>query len=314
MDPYCSVCWNYNKTWIHILRDCGVAKTLWIQLLQANKIQNFFDTTVDSWFQNNQRSDRANKDGVQWATIFGITCWLLWIWRNKYIFQGEITPRKAENVQAMSNEVKRVNDSIKFILTPQAMEIQWISWQLPDLGWVKLNVCSTTIGAASGLLRDEKGNWMAGFMLNLRQGTRENATLCGIVKGLDMAWRKGWRKVAVQWDNDRVLELIQDTTHQVNVCWPLVRARKLAFERQWMVTKSNISAEANEVAAWMARTAQLMPQGCQLLDQPHVDLNHLLALDKCGIARPKRCKTQGASFCFGFALFLTSSLEDCIFF
>lgn len=131
MDPYCCICWNYSETYIHVLRDCGVAKALWVQLLPVEEIQNCFELNPNTWLRCNLKCHRSNGDKVPWTTTFGISCWLIWKQRSQYVFHKEIVPHKLEIIKALCSEVQSSNDIIAMNLHHQFKEVQWVGWKPP---------------------------------------------------------------------------------------------------------------------------------------------------------------------------------------
>lgn len=58
------------------------------------------------------------------------------------------------------------------------------------------------LGAAGcgGMLRDEHGRWIAGYVMNVGVTTAYQAELWGILKGLEVTWDLGFRKAIIERD------------------------------------------------------------------------------------------------------------------
>lgn len=109
-------------------------------------------------------------DDVSWAMIFAFIVWNIRKARNEVVFEG--VPSNHMLV------VKRVNMQVKEL---RAITIHhfgkvaiscWISWSAPDTSFFKLNMDGaakrmTGNASAGGLLRDETGSWVWGFVVNI---------------------------------------------------------------------------------------------------------------------------------------------------
>lgn len=61
-----------------------------------------------------------------------------------------------------------------------------------------------------GVLRDEEGQWMLGYTLRTSCNTIEEAETWAIIKGLELAWDKGIRRMVVECDSQKVVNWIND--------------------------------------------------------------------------------------------------------
>lgn len=90
------------------------------------------------------------------------------------------------------------------------------SWRPPRQGWVKVNTdgClkpNTNDAAWGGILRDSQAAFMGGFTYNLGRCSAIEAELWGILKGLECAWRNGYRRLHLETDCATALEMISDS-------------------------------------------------------------------------------------------------------
>lgn len=164
----------------------------------------------------------------------------------------------------------------------------------PKDGVVKINTDgsfkgSTGMAAAGGVLRDANGNWVGAFVMNVGPSNVENAELWGMLKGLDLAWRKGYRRVVIEWDNTTVVDYILGDNHNIHVQGPLVQLVKQILNRNWHVQVSKIWREGNGVADFLAKKAHQFDRGIHYFEQPHVDVIHLLDFDRNGGIRSRFC-------------------------
>ena len=81
---------------IHVLHDCSVARGFWRNLGIADARQDFFGTSLMEWLKNNCESqDSLLQPRIPWKFVFPQAVWLIWLLRNRFIFQ---TGRKEPNI------------------------------------------------------------------------------------------------------------------------------------------------------------------------------------------------------------------------
>lgn len=77
-----------------------------------------------------------------------------------------------------------------------------VAWRKSNIGWCKINVvgrCSTNgeVGCG-GVIRDDCGEWLGGFSMNLSGCNAQEAEMWGLVEGLQMCWELGFKMVEVE--------------------------------------------------------------------------------------------------------------------
>ncbi|KAK2654289.1 hypothetical protein Ddye_014145 [Dipteronia dyeriana] len=70
--------------------------------------------------------------------------------------------------------------------------------------------------AAGGVVRDHKKNWMVGFALNKGTGSVLEAELWGILEGLKLLWKKGFKKHVYRGSN-RVADSLANLGHSLDL-------------------------------------------------------------------------------------------------
>ncbi|KAK9271694.1 hypothetical protein L1049_002057 [Liquidambar formosana] len=80
--------------------------------------------------------------------------------------------------------------------------VRYIAWSFPPPAWVKLNTDGSSRGnpgesAGGGLLRDDVGNWIVGFGVNIGVCSVFGAEFWALFHGLKIAWEERVRKVIV---------------------------------------------------------------------------------------------------------------------
>ncbi|CAL9005467.1 unnamed protein product, partial [Prunus brigantina] len=214
-DPSCSFCSWPIETVLHIHRDCERARSTWNAILPAYA-HNFFHLDAQPWMKVNVLSREKWNGDVPWSTVFVFTCWHLWCWRNKHVFQNEDTvifsPRQVicgaaqEWIKSTSNRTIRVNK----------VQIH-VAWEPPRPGQFKLNVDGsrrsvTRCIGAGGVIRDPFGDWVSGFAVNLGKGQVLEAKIWGLFFGLKLAIEKGISSLIIEMDSAIAVNLCQNSS------------------------------------------------------------------------------------------------------
>ncbi|CAA0824507.1 Ribonuclease H-like superfamily protein [Striga hermonthica] len=93
-DSACNFC-GQPESAIHVLRDCDKARRIWLALVPTSDRREFFLPDVRAWIWSNLvEYSPVGLDNL--ATVFSITCWRLWAWRNKVIFANTVVPMEAQ--------------------------------------------------------------------------------------------------------------------------------------------------------------------------------------------------------------------------
>ena len=87
ISPTCPYCAREDETIIHVLRDCVYTTRVWLKLVPSNYITNLFSFDCREWIFNNLNKKGIGDNPATWQTTFMTTCWYLWNWRNKSIFE-----------------------------------------------------------------------------------------------------------------------------------------------------------------------------------------------------------------------------------
>ena len=90
---------------------------------------------------------------VPWECIFGVAVWRLWLWRNHFIFGGELVDNTTIylDIMARANEIQRMNNS-HISQQPRRKEM-FIGWSPPPWPWCKMNTdgsCKNARDAGAG--------------------------------------------------------------------------------------------------------------------------------------------------------------------
>ncbi|KAJ7982565.1 Ribonuclease H protein [Quillaja saponaria] len=129
-DSRCASCSLVPETTCHVLRDCFRARRVWGAAMDSRRSQDSFMAEVKEWFLNNLKHDSSNDS---WPIIFGITCWLIWKWRNSSIFDEDFTwPHNPKpNVLSLWREIDSVERTCSLLSPSKQNSSVWVSWRPP---------------------------------------------------------------------------------------------------------------------------------------------------------------------------------------
>ena len=140
ISPLCPTCGNGDETIIHALRDCVQSTRVWLRLVSSNHMTNFFSLNCRDWIFDNLNNKKMASHKIEWQTIFMVTCWHLWMWRNKSIFEEEfhLPFNPIDVILKMATEIDNCKQT-QISGWPQHTDTISIGWNTPQEGWVKLN-------------------------------------------------------------------------------------------------------------------------------------------------------------------------------
>ncbi|EOY03992.1 Uncharacterized protein TCM_019225 [Theobroma cacao] len=125
-------------------------------------------------------------------------------WRNLSIFETDFQwlVNASQKVWLKAKEAWDILDCCELNMSYEIPA----SWVKPNLSYVKLNMDGSAKGqpknaVAGGLVKDEKGNWLLGFAFNIVTSFSLGAELWAILKGLELCWDRGFRKVLAKTDS-----------------------------------------------------------------------------------------------------------------
>ncbi|KAK4284155.1 hypothetical protein QN277_001024 [Acacia crassicarpa] len=281
----CPLCNSQVETLIHILRDCVYARNMWLSLIHPQFLQCFFNAQLSDWFQLNLKRVMGNSGRFSWDLVFGVGVWMLWNWRNKAGFMEDFNrPNSPASVILNSVSLYVITEPQGIVTMPSS--ISQPKWQAPMHGWTKLNVdgaasVSHNRASCGGVLRDSSGVWIAGFsaFLSCYEQTEEWVLL----KGLELAWKMGLRKVIAESDSLNLVNMLLDSEGVSALS--LVAYMSKAFMRRplWEVKIVHISRLQNRVADKSARDFHLYSS---FIEQYPVGVRDLVLQDCMGLNSP----------------------------
>ena len=104
-DPSCRNCLGVEKTSLHILWDCPLARVIWEGTIPGHLHNMFFLLPLRPWLGYNLKPSCDILEN--WPTSFAIAVWKLWKLRNKRVFEDpNFTPyRPQKTIKKQSKEI-----------------------------------------------------------------------------------------------------------------------------------------------------------------------------------------------------------------
>ena len=168
LDLMCELCCEGAETIIHTLRDYKVARAVWRDLGFKENDRGFFGLNLVEWLKKFYGTSTSYpRPHVPWKILFPQAIWVIWLQRNKAIFQ---TGRVVEGTSSLC-----IKKGVEYYaIVPNEpnklcrVQIQ-VKWTKPPIGWVKLNIDGTMYGnpvkvGGGGVFRSSSGDWIGGFV------------------------------------------------------------------------------------------------------------------------------------------------------
>jgi len=296
-DPNCRICIHEEEDSLHILRDCRLAQEIWSNLIPIDLRDNFYTSPLQAWLRRNLTTETPSI----WPTMFTSTTWWLWKWRNRRCFDDSnfkpsnpssfIRKRTEEIAQAFNKEHSFMRHH-----TSRSTTVSHIQWTPPPERWYKLNVDGASKGnpgaaGAGGIIRDQFGNWITGFTLNLGYCTSVKAELAALLQGLKLAKSHGITKLIVHTDSQVVCNKLKKQ-HPKNkgYCFLVKQSQELLNLSDWDVKVEHCYRESNQAADLLANMGLAQSTASVILTGPPSSLRRILALDNSCVAWPRNFK------------------------
>ncbi|GAU45178.1 hypothetical protein TSUD_178710 [Trifolium subterraneum] len=283
----------------------GEWKTLW-GWKEPRRIQTFMWLAAHERILTNVRRskkwifDNLNKEGIGaykdgWQTTFMTTCWLLWTWRNKTIFEDNFQ-RPYDPIRIIQKYSMDIDECIyQYLQTPQQKETIYIGWRKPPDGWIKLNsdgACKRNngISGCGGLFRNSDW-WIKGYTKKIGSCDSFHEEMWGLYLGLDMAWRNHILYLIVESDSKLLIDMITGNCTIGGVIPTLVRRIRNLLALDWQVQVRHTWREGNRSADWLANYSLSMDSfSCSIVESPPSELRTLLFDDVFGACMPRNVR------------------------
>ncbi|KAK4283246.1 hypothetical protein QN277_000220 [Acacia crassicarpa] len=152
------------------------------------------------WMSSNLKNDFGDSKDDSWNLRWGVILWLLWSWRNSYVF----TENFWKPPDPLATFLFCIFADFSDNNIPQR-DVVLECWTPPSATWVKANVDGAVKGdsamvCCSGVIRDASGKWLGGFSHSLGCCGVYEAEEWAVLMGLKCAWDEGFKKVILASD------------------------------------------------------------------------------------------------------------------
>lgn len=161
IDPICPLCRKEPESILHALRDCDLARAVWIELRTLGVDRDFFSANLRDWMVTNGKLDISlNQFSPPWKIIFSFAVWNLWKNRNQVMFKRRPqSPKLVKDILDYAMEFFYCVVSKNYI---QPRVTSQVSWDKPEQGWMKINTDVSPLGnpglaGGGGVARDWTG-------------------------------------------------------------------------------------------------------------------------------------------------------------
>ncbi|CAN1193141.1 Putative ribonuclease H protein At1g65750 [Linum perenne] len=167
--------------------------------------------------------------------------------------------------------------------------LEHISWDPGPEDWLTMNTDGsvnpqTRKATTGGLLRDWVGWCHFAFTMNLGDCSITRAELHGAIRGLEIVWDKGYKRVFVQLDSLAAVSLLNndavtDHLHGLEV----IKFREL-WDRDWSVVVKHIYREGNHAVDHLAGLGYGYPFGSHMIQVTDSSLVYFFRYDCSGVS------------------------------
>ncbi|WJX23235.1 hypothetical protein P8452_12461 [Trifolium repens] len=294
VSPICPCCRNGDETLIHVLRDCVYATQVWFKLVASSHIYNFFSLNCRDWIFKNLANQVSGTRKEEWRYIFMVTCWNLWTWRNKSIFEEDFH-RPIDPIRVILDLVQAIDrgDDLHLIRGSRRFDTIYIGWNRPRGDWVKLNCDgaykeSLDLAGCGGLIRDSGGQWLIGYARKIGMCDALHAEMWGMYEGLKIARSKGFSHLIVESDSKLLVDMVTNNC-KINGATPvLIRRIRDLINLPWHVQINHTLREGNRCADWLASYSLTKDSFVSIVvEVPPRELQSILFDDISGACMPR---------------------------
>lgn len=278
---------------LHAVRDCPEAKRVWLHLCPTPIQSEFFsETGLQNWIIHSLSSPKID-DNDDWLYFFPLTAWWLWKWRCQRVFRSSYNiptnPVSYLNGKVIETKTALTKNNLLALIKMQKQEIL-IGWTPPPYEWMVLNTDGAAKGnpgeaGAGGIFRNHAGECSGFYSQNLGICSALHAEFCAILKGLQIAWEGGIRKLEVRVDNQTCVQILN---HNKNYRGPskliVQQCKELINKTGWLIVLSHCYREANNAADWFSNHGVMQNEAVIMHHSPPNALARILHQDLLGVA------------------------------
>ena len=208
------------------------------------------------------------------------------------IFKGK---RVNQNLSKdIMNQVLEFIYCVHSLRSPNRKINRSLRWERPPLGWKKLNTDGSWLRGADragcgGIVRDDQGEWIAGFAKHIGSTNSFTTELWGLREGLLLCCNLNIEALVVELDAQAVVEVLKKNAYVNNVVSPILGdCRNLAARFQQIQFK-HCYRQANRCADLLARMGAIQESDFISFVSPSVDIYKNFEEDLNGVYFSRMC-------------------------
>ncbi|CAN1743093.1 Putative ribonuclease H protein At1g65750 [Linum perenne] len=214
-DASCPRCAATTEDSNHVLRECPVAAETWKQTDEFDVTGAVWRGSYTDWLNHFLKSDAS--------LLFGIVCHNLWKARNESIFANNSADPSTVALRSCRWQEIVVRAMAREVILQERQSLRRraeVSWKAGPHGWFTLSSDGSLQGqqgraAAGGILRDNNGNCILAYTMNLGICSITRAEIRGALEGVRRAWDYGVRRLEIQIDSQAVVALLRETSSDI---------------------------------------------------------------------------------------------------
>ncbi|CAI0402747.1 unnamed protein product [Linum tenue] len=128
---------------------------------------------------------------------------------------------------------------------------------------------------------------MGAFVENLGVCTITRAEIIAAIRGLQLVWRNGYRKVLLQMDSTTAINILTSSEHMEQRYFILVQQFQELLNKSWEVKISHIYREGNKVTDFLANKVHSSSIGYHDFEVSDSGLSFWILYDILGISQTR---------------------------
>ncbi|KAK2448079.1 TMV resistance protein N [Trifolium repens] len=288
----CLYCGDVEETILHVLRDCPLAKDIWLSVIPLHDRGVFFMGELKTWMSFNLNNSVCWNATVDWCDFWALVCHCLWTWRNKeQHIDSFVRPyRPVQYIMKLVDDYVHATNTISAVIERNRM-ISMIAWVPPKATFVKLNTDGAykdnQTAGCGGVIRGTQGEWLGGFAKHVGLCSAFMAELWGVYEGLRYASRMGFTKVELNIDSEAVVQVIKARRVRNSSGNTLVKQIRRLLDMNWLVEIAHTYREANKCADALANIGCSLDYDIMFFDSCPSQISEICEKDRVGNTTPR---------------------------
>lgn len=165
----CNYSGSIMEDTFHVLRDCPLMMSIWLSIMDMNLCVSLFAGNLDQWISVNMKINLRRSIRGEWKVFWALGCHIIRGQRNRELHEENyVRPTHLVNfVAKLTHDYTNVMHVSNMIVDVQR-EIQFIKWEPPPLGQVKLNMELVRKMRELGMMILRKETMESGYVVVLK--------------------------------------------------------------------------------------------------------------------------------------------------